>query len=63
MESRFQLDLDSYLDWADIKVKGDVLGDMVTEEVDFDLREANIFLRPYDFMDIKAGRQILTGGL
>jgi hypothetical protein len=34
----------------------------VTEEGDFDLREANIFTRPTDFMDVKVGRQILTWG-
>jgi len=62
MEGRFQLDLFSYLDWGDIKVKGDVIGDLVTEEGDFDLREANIFSRPTDFMDVKVGRQILTWG-
>jgi hypothetical protein len=62
MEGRFQFDLFSYLDWGDIKVKGDVIGDMVTEEGDFDLREANIFSRPTDFMDVKVGRQILTWG-
>jgi len=62
MEGRFQFDLFSYLDWGDIKVKGDVLGDMVTEEGDFDLREANIFTRPTDYMDVKVGRQILTWG-
>jgi hypothetical protein len=62
MEGRFQLDFFSYLDWGDIKVKGDVTGDMVTEEGDFDLREANIFTRPTDYMDVKVGRQILTWG-
>jgi hypothetical protein len=62
METRLQIDLASYLDWADLKVKGDVIGDMVTEQADFDLREANIFARPTDFMDIKVGRQILTWG-
>lgn len=62
MENRFQLDLSSYPDWGDLKVKGDVFGDLVTEEADFDLREANIFLRPNDFMDMKVGRQILTWG-
>jgi len=62
MEGRFQFDLFSYLDWGDIKVKGDVIGDMVTEKGDFDLREANIFSRPTDFMDVKVGRQILTWG-
>lgn len=62
MEGRFQFDLFSYLDWGDVKVKGDVFGDLVTEEGDFDLREANIFTRPTDFMDVKVGRQILTWG-
>ncbi|MHC4323066.1 MAG: hypothetical protein ACYSUX_02210 [Planctomycetota bacterium] len=62
MEGRFQFDLFSYFDWGDVKVKGDVLGDLVTEEGDFDLREANIFTRPADFMDLKVGRQILTWG-
>ncbi|HCO94277.1 MAG TPA: hypothetical protein DIU00_10045, partial [Phycisphaerales bacterium] len=60
MEGRFQLDLFSYLDWGDIKFKGDVYGDLVTEKGYFDMREANIFTRPTDFMDLKVGRQILT---
>jgi hypothetical protein len=62
MEQRLQIELSSYLDWADFKVKGDVFGDLVEEQVDFDLREAFIFTRPYDFMDLKVGRQILTWG-
>jgi len=62
MEARLQLDIDSYLDWGDIKVKGDFLADRVDEQGDFDLREANVFLRPFDFMDLKLGRQILTWG-
>ena len=62
MESRLQLDLYSYLNWGDLRVKGDVFGDLVEEQGDFDLREANIFLRPFDFMDMKIGRQILTWG-
>lgn len=62
MENRLQLDVSSYLDWADLKFKGDFIGDMVEEEGDFDLREANIFARPTDYMDIKIGRQTLTWG-
>ena len=62
MESRFQLDLASYLDWGDLKFKGDVYGGLVTEEGHFDMREANVFLRPRDYMDVKVGRQILTWG-
>ncbi|GAI92655.1 unnamed protein product, partial [marine sediment metagenome] len=46
MEDRLQLDLSSYPDWGDLKVKGDVLADWAAERADFDLREANIFLRP-----------------
>jgi len=62
MENRFQADLYSYFDWGDIRVKGDVYGDLVTEKGYFDMREANIFTRPTDFMDLKVGRQILTWG-
>jgi hypothetical protein len=62
MENRLQLDLYSYLDWADLRFKGDVFGDLVTEKGHFDLREANVFTRPTDFMDLKVGRQILTWG-
>jgi len=62
MENRFQLDLYSYLDWGDIRVKGDFYGDLVTEKGYFDLREANVFTRPTDFADLKVGRQILTWG-
>jgi len=62
METRMQLGLDSYLDWGDLRVKGDIIGDLVEEQADFDLREANVFLRPADFMDLKIGRQPLTWG-
>jgi hypothetical protein len=61
-EERLQLDLSSYPEWGDLKVKGDVFGDFVTEKGYFDLREANIFLRPNDFLDLKVGRQVLTWG-
>ncbi len=62
MEQRLQIDLSSYLDWADFKVKGDIIGDLVEEQADFDLREAYMFSRPLDFMDLKVGRQIITWG-
>ncbi len=62
METRLQLDLASYPDWADLKVKGDVLGDFVTEKADFQMREAYISTSPFGFMDLKIGRQILTWG-
>jgi len=62
MENRLQLDLSSYPDWGDLKVKGDIFGDLVDEQADFDLRQANVFVSPFDFMDMKVGRQILTWG-
>jgi hypothetical protein len=62
MENRLQVDLASYPEWGDLRVRGDVYGDMVEEQADFDLREASIFTRPLDFMDLKVGRQILTWG-
>jgi len=62
MEQRLQIDISSYLDWADFKVKGDIVGNMIDEQADFDLREAYMFTSPYDFMDLKVGRQILTWG-
>ena len=62
MENRLQVDIDSYLEWIDLKVKADVYGDMVTEQADFDLREAYALTYPFEFMDLKVGRQILTWG-
>jgi hypothetical protein len=62
MENRLQLDASSYLDNVHLKFKGDFLGDLVEEQGDFDLREAFFSTRPADFMDLKAGRQILTWG-
>jgi len=62
MENRLQLEVSSYLDWADLKFKGDVFGYIGTERAYLDLREAYIFSRPFDFMDFKVGRQILTWG-
>ncbi len=62
MENRLQLDSFFYFDWGDVTIRGDAIGDLVTEKGDFDLREANIFARPTGFMDLKIGRQILTWG-
>src|SRR4030042_1725063 len=62
IENRLQVDLSSYPEWADLRVRGDVYGDLVEEQADFDLREASLFTRPIDFMELKVGRQILTWG-
>jgi len=62
MENRLQLDISSYTDWADFKFRGDLFGDLITEQADFDIREAYLSSSPFDFMDLKVGRQILTWG-
>lgn len=62
MESRLQAELFTYTDWAEFKYKGDVWGDGILERGEYDTREAWIFSRPTDFLDIKIGRQVLTWG-
>jgi len=61
-ETRLQLHLFKALDWAKCRIKSDFLYDGVVEEADVDLREANAILTPFEFMDLKVGRQILTWG-
>jgi len=62
METRLQADLYTFTDWAEFKFKGDVWADGVTEKGEGDMREAWFFSRPYDFLDVKIGRQVLTWG-
>lgn len=62
METRLQLELSTYNDWADFKYKGDVYGDLAQEEGFYETRETWMFIRPTDYMDVKIGRQILTWG-
>jgi hypothetical protein len=61
-EARYQFDLFATRDWGDIKIKGDVYGDLVEDEIEFDPREINVFMRPTDSLDVKLGRQVLTWG-
>jgi hypothetical protein len=61
-EVRCQFDLGRDFDRFFVKVKGDLVGDLVEEEVRAELREANVQLSPLDYMDLKAGRQVLTWG-
>ncbi len=61
-ETRLQLHLFKALDWAKFRIKSDFLYDGVVEGPDVDLREANAILTPFEFMDLKVGRQILTWG-
>ena len=62
MEARLQAELFTYTGWAEFKYKGDAWGDGVTERGEYDTREAWMFSRPFGFMDIKIGRQVLTWG-
>ena len=61
-ESRLQLDLSKEFTWGSGKIKGDLVGDRVLEEVRGELRELNITFSPFEFTDVKAGRQIQTWG-
>jgi hypothetical protein len=71
-EIRAQLERDFETDQATFRFVGDFLYDGIEDDLGvdletgrgfFDLREANVVVRPVDFLDIKAGRQILTWGV
>ncbi len=71
-EVRAQLERDFQTDHATFRFVGDFLYDSVEDDLDidlekgrgfFDLREANVVVRPVGFLDVKAGRQILTWGV
>lgn len=64
-EARFRLDLARYGDLADLLFKGDFLADQLsdgTNNVDVDIRQAAIAIRAARWLDIRAGRQVLTWG-
>ncbi len=70
-EARLQVDAEWSGDWADVNLTTDFVVDQVLNDraVDFedgegwiDLREATILLRPFETLDLKIGRQILTWG-
>lgn len=70
-ETRFQLEVEKHLSQATLKLTTDFLYDPVLDEHDIcleegqgwlDLREASFSLTPIDFLDLKAGRQVLTWG-
>jgi len=62
LESRLQAELFTYAPWAEFKYKGDVWADGITETGEYDTREAWMFARPSNALDIKIGRQVLTWG-
>jgi hypothetical protein len=70
-ETRLQLQIEQPWENGALNVTGDFVYDAVEDDHDidleegigyFDLREANILLRPLESVDVKAGRQILTWG-
>lgn len=70
-ETRFQLRLEREWEAASVILTGDLLYDPVPDRHDIrleegegwlDLREANLSFTPWDFMDVKAGRQVVTWG-
>ncbi len=61
-EARLQLDLSKEFNWGIGRFKGDLIGDKVLEEVRGELRELNLTFSPFEFIDVKAGRQIQTWG-
>lgn len=61
-EIRLQTDLSRDFEQVELKIKFDLLGDLVSEEGDVDLRDLNLSFSPLDIMDVKVGRQILTWG-
>jgi hypothetical protein len=61
-EARFRLDLAHYGDRADMLFKGDFLADGVLSDVEIDIRQVMIVLRAAHWLDVRAGRQVLTWG-
>lgn len=62
MEVRLQGEFLKNMEWFEFKYKGDVWGDGITQDGEYDTREAWCFARPSDFLDVKIGRQVLTWG-
>jgi hypothetical protein len=61
-EARFRLDLSYFSNRVDLEFKGDLITDGVADEIDGDIRLASVTLRTGSWLDIRAGRQVLTWG-
>ncbi|KAA3604390.1 MAG: hypothetical protein DWQ06_04670 [Calditrichaeota bacterium] len=62
-ESRLQLSYQHFGEIGETFFKMDFINDQVKDTTIIELREANIKFSPFEFMDVKAGRQILTWGV
>jgi len=61
-EMRLQLEAGRDIGRGSLKLKGDLLGDFVTDDYTALLREGNFLFSPLAAMDMKLGRQVLTWG-
>lgn len=61
-ESRLQLEARREINQGELTVKGDLWLDGVTDGLEADLREANLFMPLSDAVDLEIGRQVLTWG-
>ena len=62
MDARLQVEAFTFTDEVDFKYKADVWGDGITDQGEYDTREAWIFTRAFGGVDLKIGRQVLTWG-
>ena len=61
-EARLQLELSRDFDQFLLKFKGDLLGDVVLDEIDVDIRDFSMLFSPTDIVDVKLGRMVSTWG-
>jgi len=61
-EARFQLDFVRDGELGSLEFRSDFLYDGVDDESRIEIREANILVTPFESLDVKVGRQILTWG-
>ena len=67
LETRLQLKADYFPPFLDdysgeVFIRADGVGDGYDEELRGELRDANLFIEPVEWGDLKAGRQVLTWG-
>ena len=61
-ETRLQLETEKAWNRAVLEFTGDAYLDAVLEDVEFDLRQLRLTWTPFDALDIRLGRQVLTWG-
>lgn len=61
-ELRLQVAYDRAWKAVSLEVKGDLIPDAVLDEVDTDLRQLRLTLRPAGSVDLRVGRQVMTWG-